>query len=324
MQMIQRNVTLEARLIDDLLDMTRMERGKLTLDRRPLDLGRVRAQAVEACGADLESCGLTLELSLGSGPQTVEGDMGRLQQVFSNLLRNSIKFTPAGGSIRVRSRREQQMFVVDVSDSGAGIDPEFIPRAFSAFEQADKTHTRKAGLGLGLAICKTIVDLHGGTITAQSEGKGLGATFVVSLPAMAGARPATGQHEPAEPEEPRPVKPLRILLVEDHADTARFMRRLLTKDGHAVQWAGNVAAGLKLAAEQPFDLLLSDLGLPDGTGVDLMRALRREGSMLPGIVLSGYGQDEDVARSCQAGFAAHLVKPLSPEKLHDAIAALVG
>jgi PAS domain S-box-containing protein len=324
MRMIHRNVTLEARLIDDLLDMTRMERGKLKLDLRPVDLGEVLERAVEVCSADLEAGALTLEVDAGGGPLIVDADAGRLQQVFSNLLRNSIKFTPAGGRIRVRSRSDGKVCAVEVSDTGAGIDAEFLPRAFSAFEQGGKTHARKAGLGLGLAICKMIMDLHGGVITAKSEGKDRGATFVVTLPVMVGVRSLQVEQERAAPDGRRPVKALRILLVEDHADTADFMRRLLKTDGHAVQWAGDVTAGLKLAAAHEFDLLLSDLGLPDGTGVDLMRALRQEGSTLPGIVLSGYGQDEDVARSLEAGFAAHLIKPFSPKMLHDAIVALIA
>ena len=324
MQMIQRNVTLEARLIDDLLDMTRMEHGKVNLDRRPVDLRAVVERAVDECRADLEAGGLTLEVDTGGGPQIVEADASRLQQVFSNLLSNSVKFTPAGGRVRVRCRCDGDSCAVEVSDSGVGIDPEFLPRAFSAFEQGDKTHTRKAGLGLGLAISKTIVDLHGGVITAQSEGQDRGATFVVRLPALVGVRSVRAEKEPAAPDEPRPVKPLRILLVEDHADTARIMRRLLTADGHAVQWAGDVAAGVKLAAAHEFDVLLSDLGLPDGTAVDLMRTLRQEGSTLPGIVLSGYGQDQDVARSLEAGFAAHLIKPFSLQKLYDEIVARIG
>ncbi|MDB5353632.1 MAG: hybrid sensor histidine kinase/response regulator [Phycisphaerales bacterium] len=324
MQMIHRNVNLEARLIDDLLDMTRIERGTLNLDRCPVDLRGVLERAVEECRADLEAGGLTLEADTGGGPQLVEADAGRLQQVFSNLLRNAIKFTPAGGRVKVRSRRDGDSCAVEVSDSGAGMDAEFLPRAFSAFEQGDKTYTRKSGLGLGLAICKTIVDLHGGSITAQSEGRGRGATFVVRLPGLVGVRSVQAEKGPTAPDGPCPVKQLRILLVEDHADTARFMRRLLTLDGHAVQWAGDVAAGLKLAAAHEFDLLLSDLGLPDGTGVDLMRTLRREGSTLPGIVISGYGTDQDIARSREAGFAAHLIKPLSSQMLHDAIIGLMG
>ena len=324
MRMIHRNVTLEARLIDDLLDMTRMEHGKVNLDRCPVDLRGVVERAVEECRADLEACGLTLEVDTGRGPQIVDADASRLQQVFSNLLKNAIKFTPAGGRVCVRSRCNGDSCAVEISDNGAGIDPEFLLRAFIAFKQGDKTQARKPGLGLGLAICKTIVDLHGGAITAQSEGKDRGATFVVTLPTLVGVQSVRVEQEPAAPDEPLAVKPLRILLVEDHADTAEIMRRMLTADGHAVQWAGDVATGLKLAAAQKFDLLLSDVGLPDGTGVDLMRTLRQGGSTLPGIVLSGYGQDEDVTRSREAGFAAHLVKPLSSQMLRDAIVALTG
>ena len=324
MQMIHRNVTVEARLIDDLLDMTRMERGKLKLDRCAVDLRGVVERAVEVCRADLEAGELTLEVDTGVGPQIVDADASRLQQVLSNLLRNAIKFTPAGGRVRVRSGCDGDSCAVEVSDSGIGLDPEFLPRAFSAFEQGDKTHARKAGLGLGLAISKTIVELHGGVISAQSEGKDRGTTFTVRLPAMVRVSLVQGEPGPAAPDGPRPVKPLRILLVEDHADTARAMRWLLKADGHAVQSAGDVAAALKLAAAHEFDLLLSDLGLPDGTGVDLMRTLRQEGSTLPGIVLSGYGQDQDVARSREAGFATHLIKPLTAEMLRDAIGALVG
>jgi two-component system CheB/CheR fusion protein len=321
MRMIHRNVTQESRLIDDLLDMTRMERGNLKLDRRPLDLRAAVERAVEERRADIEAGELALEVDTAGGPQIVDADANRLQQVLSNLLRNAIKFTPAGGRIRVRSRRDGDSCAVEISDSGAGIDSEFLPRAFSPFEQADKSHARKAGLGLGLAICKTIVDLHGGAITARSEGKDRGATFVVRLPAIISVGAARMVKEPAAPEEPRCIKPLRILLVEDDADTARVMRWLLTADGHVVQLASDVAAGLKLAAAHNFDLLLSDLGLPDGSGLDLMRTLRQEGSTLPGIVLSGYGEEEDLARSREAGFAAHLVKPLSPQMIRDAIFA---
>ncbi|MDQ3439232.1 MAG: ATP-binding protein [Planctomycetota bacterium] len=323
MQMIHRNVSLEARLIDDLLDMTRMERGKLVLDRRPVDLREVVERAVEMCKADLEAAELTLEFDTVDGLQFVDADASRLQQVFSNLLRNAIKFTPAGGRVRVRSRQDGDSWAVEVSDSGAGIAAEFLPHAFSAFEQGDKGLTRKAGLGLGLAICKTIVELHGGAITARSEGTDRGATFVVRLPNLAGVEPAPAETRPT-PGNALPIKPLRILLVEDHADTAKIMRRLLMADGHAVEWAGGVAAALKLASQHTFDLLLSDLGLPDGSGADLMRTLRQRGSTLPGIVVSGYSQDHDIARSRDAGFAVHLIKPLSAQRLRDEIVALVG
>lgn len=324
MQMIHGNITLEARLIDDLLDMTRMERGKLSLVRKPVDLRAVIEGAVEVCRADLDTGEFKLSVESGNGSQFIDADAGRLQQVFSNLLRNAIKFTPAGGTIRMRSYCNGDTCTTEVSDSGQGMEAVFIPRAFSAFEQSDKSPARKAGLGLGLAICKTIVELHEGTITAQSEGKGRGATFIVTLPALKGVARETVEKTPAPSELARAVKPLRILLVEDHADTARLMRRLLAIDGHEVRWAADVAAALQLAATFDFDLLLSDLGLPDGTGVDLMRALREKGSLLPGIILSGYGQDRDIERSLEAGFAAHLVKPLSLQQLHQTMATLVA
>ena len=324
MQMIHGNITLGARLIDDLLDMTRMERGKLSLVRKPVDLRAVIEGAVEVCRADLDAGEFKLSVESGNGSQFIDADAGRLQQVFSNLLRNAIKFTPAGGTIRMRSYCNGDTCTTEVSDSGQGMEAVFIPRAFSAFEQSDKSPARKAGLGLGLAICKTIVELHEGTITAQSEGKGRGATFIVTLPAVKGVARETVEKTPAPSELARAVKPLRILLVEDHADTARLMRRLLAIDGHEVRWAADVAAALQLAATFDFDLLLSDLGLPDGTGVDLMRALREKGSLLPGIVLSGYGQDRDIERSLEAGFAAHLVKPLSLQQLHQTMATLVA
>jgi two-component system CheB/CheR fusion protein len=324
MQMIYRNITLEARLIDDLLDMTRLERGKLELDRHAIDLRAVIERAIEVCRTDMEAGELKLEVDAGAAALMVVGDESRLAQVISNLLRNAIKFTPPGGRICITSHCDADSCAVEVSDSGAGIDPGFLPRAFAAFEQGDKSHTRKAGLGLGLAICKTIVELHGGEITARSEGKGRGATFIVRLPTVVSDRPARERSQPSDPQSLLPVKPLRILLVEDHDDTARIMRRLLATDGHAVEWAGDVAAALKLASAQPFDLLLSDLGLPDGSGVDLMRTLRRKGSTLRGIVLSGYGQDADLARSREAGFDTHLIKPISHERLRDAIATLIG
>ena len=177
---------------------------------------------------------------------------------------------------------------------------------------------------MGLAICKSIVELHEGSIVAKSEGKGRGSTFIVTLPTLRGLAKLPVEKEPTLPDGPGGLKALRILLVEDHPDTARLMRRLLIAEGHAVQLAGDVATAVNLAGAHPFDLLLSDLGLPDGTGVDLMRTLRAAGSRLPGIVLSGYGQDQDIARSLEAGFATHLVKPLSLKQLRNAMVELIG
>jgi two-component system CheB/CheR fusion protein len=319
-EMIHRNITLEARLIDDLLDTTQMEHGKLNLDRRPVDLRGVLERSVAMCAGEIEDGRFTVEIESEDVPEVLQADANRLLQVFCNLIRNAIKFTHPGGSILIRSRCDREWCIVEIADNGMGIDPEFLPRVFSTFEQRDKPHTRKGGLGLGLAICKMIVELHGGSITARSQGKDRGSTFTVRLPVAAAS--VIVQEKPPAAERTAEAKPLRILLVEDHADTARIMSRVLQIDGHSVQCAGDVANALRLAAEHEYDLLLSDVGLPDGNGWDLMRVLRGKGSKLPGIVLSGYGQDQDIERSYEAGFGAHLVKPLTLEAIRNAIGSI--
>jgi two-component system, chemotaxis family, CheB/CheR fusion protein len=320
LMMVRRNIALEARLIDDLLDMTRIARGKMQLERRPVDLATVIERAVEVCRGDLEAAGLALDLEVEDGAHVVVADAERLEQVFWNLLRNSIKFTPPGGRVRVRCHRQGKWAMAEVSDTGMGIDAGLLPRVFDAFEQGEKGASRKVGgLGLGLAITRTIVELHDGAITAHSDGRARGATFAVKLPLAVGARVVRDKAKRS-----RAGRALKILLVEDHADTGRTLRRLLVANGHTIEWACDVASALRLAEVQAFDLLLSDLGLPDGTGHDLMRILRRQGSTLPGIVISGYGMKQDLIRSREAGFAAHLIKPVSLEKLEQAIVALTG
>jgi len=320
-EMIGRNAELEARLIDDLLDATRIEQGRMSLFRRPVDLGTVVARAAEVCWPDLEAGGVALEIDPAGGPFLVDADAARLQQVFWNLMRNAIKFSPAGGRVRVACRREGESWVAaEVIDGGVGIDAELLPRLFTAFQQGDEAQVRRfGGLGLGLAICKAIVELHGGTVAVQSGGRGAGATFSVRLPLLVGVQSAPSEGEPDRADARPSARPLRILMVEDHADGGRAMGRLLTADGHAVQWATDIATALGLAGEYPFDLLISDLGLPDGSGLDLMRSLRHRGSTLPGITLSGYGQEQDVDQSREAGFALHLTKPVDFEELRAAI-----
>ena len=212
---------------------------------------------------------------------------------------------------------------VEVNDSGIGMEPESLTRVFNAFEQAERSITRQfGGLGLGLAISKALVEMHGGTIEAQSEGLGKGATFRICLPLVASAL-AESQKLPLPAAARRQaVRPLRILLVEDHGITAMVMQRMLAADGHSVETAGDMATALALADRGNFDLLMSDLGLPDGSGHELMRQLREHGHRFPGIALSGYGQEEDIHRSRQVGFAAHLTKPASREAVVDAIALI--
>jgi len=352
LEVICRNVDLEARLIDDLLDVTRIERGKVELHRQPIDLGTIIQRAVEVCRPDIAAQKLEFALDPGpDAPYLVEADAARLQQVFWNLLKNAIKFTPQGGAVGIRVRREEgpqgqgrkascdlgatarpldpsppgpldPFVTVEVTDSGIGMEPAVMGRIFNAFEQAERSVTRQfGGLGLGLAISKALVDLHGGTIAVRSAGRGQGATFTVRLPLCAATLPAV---TPTTSAPPAPVRRLHILLVEDHGDTARIMRRLLSADGHDVHHAADMATALTLAGQQAFDLLLSDLGLPDGTGLDLMRALRARGITLPAIALSGYGQEKDLQESQAAGFRAHLVKPVSLPKLAAAMAQVVG
>jgi CheY-like chemotaxis protein len=333
--MIRRNVDLEARLIDDLLDLTRISQGKLELRRGPTDLRQVLAHALEA-SARPGTPGPQVAMAVADEDLRVWADAPRLTQVFWNLISNARKFTPPEGIIRVRAWREEGDLVVAVSDTGIGIDPELLPRIFDAFQQGQRTITRKfGGLGLGLAISQRIVELHGGRITVASEGRGRGATFTVRLPAGPPALPAAVPQVPSLHVEKAPApsngRHLHILLVEDHPDTAEAMADLLRATGRQVTLAASVAEGMAAAEaavhgrrkDDRIDLVLSDIGLPDGSGHDLMAELSRRYG-LRGIALTGYGMDEDVERSREAGFARHLTKPVSLEQLESAIREVAG
>ncbi len=228
--------------------------------------------------------------------------------------------------MKIRCRHgENHTVITEISDSGEGIDPALLPHIFKPFEQGDRAAVQQfGGLGLGLTITKGLVEMHGGQIEAHSPGKGQGATFRICLPLYnhAPSRISPDQHTPppAVPgTPPSERRPLHILLVEDHGDTARIMRRLLMARGHNVEVAGDVASALEKTACLEFDLLISDLGLPDRSGIDLMQAIRHSARPIPGIALSGYGQEDDVRRSHEAGFAVHLTKPTTPDRLTEAI-----
>ena len=341
--MIRRNVELEARLIDDLLDLTRIGRGKLDLHCEPIDLRQVIEQALETCD-ERQLAARRLVRDLDAAEHVVWGDPSRLVQVFWNLLSNALKFTPPDGTIRLRSylgesagagsEAAARQLVVEISDSGVGVDAVALPHIFDAFDQGESgTSRRFGGLGLGLAISRAIVELHGGSLTALSAGREQGTTLAVRLPlpaegfgeeraahSAAGAAGAGARPEPPAGGSLR--VPLRILVVEDHADSAQALADLLRSAGHRVTLAGTIAAALAAAASEVPDLLISDLGLPDGDGDDLMRALAGRHPGLPGIALSGYGMEADVARSREAGFAVHLVKPVALEGLLTAIEQL--
>jgi CheY-like chemotaxis protein len=251
----------------------------------------------------------------------------RLQQVFWNILRNAVKFTPQGGHITIHAGTYNGLARVQISDTGKGIEPQVLPRIFHAFEQGHPNILRRyGGLGLGLAISKAIVDSHEGAIQAASQGHGKGASFTVTLPlkahASAAARHATPATDAGPHAAPR-TAPVRILLVEDHDATRQAMSKLLGGLGYAVQTAGTAAEAIALAAKHPVDLVLSDLGLPDRTGYELMDVLRRQ-YHLTGIALSGFGMEQDQARSLESGFAMHLTKPVTIQALQQAIEHLAA
>ncbi|HVR97803.1 MAG TPA: ATP-binding protein [Thermoanaerobaculia bacterium] len=333
--MIRRNVELEARLIDDLLDLTRVMHGKVDLRSRVLDVRQILSQSLDTCCPPDVVRDRRIAADLAAGEHRVWGDAPRLTQVFSNLLHNAAKFTPPGGSITVRSRNEGswsdpagRWLIVEVADDGAGIEPEVLPRIFDAFEQGPEPR-RSGGLGLGLAIGKALVELHGGRLTADSAGRDRGTVFTVRLPiGREIEREESMALESERGTQTGAERPLRVLLAEDHADTALALAALLEISGHQVMVAGSVAEALAHAEAvygrgDAFDLLVSDLGLPDGTGHVLMRELSvRYG--LRGIALSGYGMEEDIRDSNSAGFAMHLTKPVDLRDLQDAIRQSVG
>jgi two-component system CheB/CheR fusion protein len=320
--MIRRNVELEGRLMDDLLDLTRVSRGKLELNFAPIDVHDKVRRVVEMVAAEADGKQVTLDLDFDARHSHVSGDSARVQQILWNLLKNAVKFTPPGGTVSVTTANlpggdgePAGRLRVMVVDTGIGINAELLPKVFDAFEQGGVRVTRQfGGLGLGLAISKVLVDLHGGTISATSPGRDRGATFVVEFPTVPAAEaPAADRIGPTQNGK------LRVLLVEDHVDTAKMMKRLLRSRGMSVKTADTVSAGLRTALADEFDVIVSDLGLPDGSGHDLLRQARAAGVETPAIVLSGFGSDKDREQSAAAGFVEHLTKPIDFDLLAKTI-----
>ena len=333
-EMIRRNVELEARLIDDLLDLTRISRGKLSLEKRPLDVRAVLQDAIAIVQADAKVKQISLTLDFGADQYMVLGDSVRLQQVFWNVLKNAVKFTPEGGKITIETRTlpESGNVAVKIIDTGIGLTIEEITHIFNAFSQGDHAGTsgshRFGGLGLGLAISRMLVELHSGVIHAASAGRDQGATFTIELPfvqveewknnAAPLERPATNNSQTTLKKKPGG----RILLVEDHEPTRTALARLLTRRDYKVMTATSVAEARALAHRENFDLVVSDIGLPDGNGYTLMSELRDDFG-LKGIALTGYGMEQDVLRGQNAGFVAHLTKPVRMESLEKALSEVI-
>jgi nitrogen-specific signal transduction histidine kinase/CheY-like chemotaxis protein len=309
LQMIRRNVELEARLIDDLLDLTRISKGKVQLSLEEVDAHLLLRNAVEICQADIDHKNLSLKTDFAADKVCLEADPARLQQIFWNLIKNAVKFTPEGGRLGIRTDNFDGQLRVEVSDSGMGIDAETLPKIFNAFEQGDRT--RLGGLGLGLAISKALVETHNGKLTAESAGRNQGATFTATFPV---AENHAGLSAVSVPVPPVARKTMRVLLVEDHEDTNRSLTNLLRRRGYQVHSARSVQSALELAANERFDVLVSDIGLPDGSGIDLMQKLSAEYSLF-GIALTGFGMEEDIRRSHDVGFHHHLVKPVDLNRL---------
>jgi PAS domain S-box-containing protein len=336
LETIERNARAQAQLIDDLLDVSRIITGKLRLDVRQVDPASFIELAIEALRPAAEAKDVRIQKVMDTGVVSVAGDPARLQQVVWNLLSNAIKFTPKGGKVQVRLERINSHIEIAVSDTGAGIKPEFLPHVFERFRQADQKTTRQhGGLGLGLAIVRHLVELHGGTVEADSAGEGRGATFVVKLPIV----PLYQKDNPAERVHPaaRDTLPtyncperldgLKVLVVDDEADTRELLRVGIGQCGAKVATAGSVREALEAIAEERPDLLISDIGMPGEDGYELIRKVRglpaAGGGKIPAIALTAYARTEDRLRALRAGYQWHIAKPVELAELVAVMASLL-
>jgi len=328
LETLERNVRLLGRLIDDLLDVSRIVTGKMHLEKRPVDLHPVIEAAVEKLRPDAQAHRVGLDVVAGPGAGLVLGDPVRLEQVLTNLVSNAVKFTPAGGRVSVRLVRADNEIRIVVHDTGEGIEAGVLPYVFDRFRQVDATRTRRqGGLGLGLAIVRSLTQLHGGTVTADSRGPGQGATFTVALPLLAvrvgDSRLAAEAGPPRRrvPAPPAPLDGLRVLVVDDHRDSREMIGAVLTGVGAAVHLAGSADEALQWLQHSPVDVLVSDLGMPGLDGFDLIRAVRAQedagesAQRLAAMALSAYASDEDRARALAAGFQDYAAKPIDPADL---------
>lgn len=337
---ILRNAAAQVQLIEDLFDVSRVVTGNMRLDVRPMSAVTVIESALDTVRPAATAKGVHLERVLDPGVGVMMGDPARLQQVVWNLLMNAVKFTPRGGRVSAHLRRVNSHIEIVVSDTGEGIAPELIPRLFQRFGQADSSSTRRhTGLGIGLALVRHLVDLHGGSVSAQSAGPGLGATFTVALPvsaipalpAAAPAVPAPESTAPApDPEHLKPVslRDLRILVVDDDAEGLELAALILINAGAEVRTSRSAPAAMAALEDWTPDVLVTDLAMPDEDGFSLLRRVRRvmtlRGRRLPALALTAYGRAEDRIRVLAAGFSLHLAKPVNPAELVLSVASLGG
>jgi signal transduction histidine kinase/response regulator RpfG family c-di-GMP phosphodiesterase len=337
LETIERNARSQSQLIDDLLDVSRIITGKLTLDVRPVDLVAVVGAVVESTRPAAEAKGIELSVELDPAAARISGDAGRLQQVVWNLLSNAVKFTPERGRVLTRLERAGEGARLTVSDTGQGIEPRFLPHVFERFRQADGTTTRQhGGLGLGLAIARHLVELHGGKIEAHSDGENMGTTFTVTLPSVGPAREPAAKREARTPDafDRRPPRRspaldgLRVLIVDDEPDAREMIEEVLAQCGAAVKSCGSAAEALAVLAEEGADFLISDIGMPDLDGYAFIRRVRQmerlSGAAVPAVALTAYASPQDREQAVAAGFHKHLAKPLDPEELIAVVARVSG
>jgi PAS domain S-box-containing protein len=316
-EIIKRNVRLQARLIDDLLDLTRVTRGKLDLQFEDVDAHILVRDAIDIANSAIAAKKLTFSAHLNAEEHYIRADSIRIQQVFWNLINNAVKFTPSDGKIDIRTSNDDHgRFRFEITDNGIGIEVDRQASLFAPFEQADPSISRQfGGLGLGLAISKHLINLHGGTIEAHSRGRSYGSTFTLALDAVTKRTEKSG----VDSQTPRkPAKSLRILLIEDHNDTRQTLSRLLTHFGHQISVADNTQSALEIVQSQKFDVVLSDIGLPDGSGYDVISQVKRK-QPVKAVAITGFGTDEDVRRGKEAGFDFHLIKPIDLHELRNVL-----
>jgi PAS domain S-box-containing protein len=316
-EIIKRNVRLQARLIDDLLDLTRVTRGKLDLQFEDVDAHILVHDAIDIANSAIAAKNLKLSVHLNAEEHYIRADSIRIQQVFWNLINNAVKFTPPGGKIDIRTSNDDHgRFRFEITDNGIGIEVDRQASLFAPFEQADSSIRRQfGGLGLGLAISKHLINLHNGTIEVHSRGRSYGSTFKLALDAVTKRTEKSG----VDSQIPRkPAKSLRILLVEDHSDTRQTLSRLLTHFGHQISVANNTQSALEIVQSQKFDVVLSDIGLPDGSGYDVISQVKRK-QPVKAVAITGFGTDEDVRRGKEAGFDFHLIKPIDFHELRNVL-----
>ena len=315
-EVVERQALHQARLLDDLLDISRITRGKIELRRRNLEVGSALSDVVEGTRPLINAKAQTISVALPEQPVFVDTDPTRLTQILSNLLNNAAKYTHAGGRIAVSCRRDGDQAVIVVRDNGVGIPREMLSRVFDLFAQAEPLTARtQGGLGIGLTLVKSLVELHGGTVVARSAGRGTGSEFEVRLPAVAApnteALPAPGT---------APARSRRVLIIEDNVDTRETLRRVLELDGHEVQEAADGAEGVAIALASRPEAIIVDIGLPRLDGYQVARRIRATLGAVPLLIaVTGYGQTEDRRLSQDAGFDVHLVKPVAPDQLAAAL-----